>query len=59
MLAGFFCSLKIECVQLFIRLGKFETDDIMNNVFGVMIGFVICRIIDWIFDRDKIGSRHS
>lgn len=59
MLAGFLCSLKIECVQLFIWLGKYETDDIMNSVFGVMIGFEICRIIDWIFDSDNIGSRHS
>lgn len=43
LLAGFFCSLSIECIQLFTRLGKFETDDIMNNVFGTLLGFLICK----------------
>lgn len=43
MLAGFLFSLSIECTQLFMRLGKFETDDIMNNVFGTLLGFLICK----------------
>ena len=43
MLAGFLCSLSIECIQLFSRRGKFETDDIMNNVFGMLIGFLFCK----------------
>lgn len=43
VLAGFLFSLSIECTQLFMRLGKFETDDIMNNVFGTLMGFLICK----------------
>ncbi|MBD5393829.1 MAG: VanZ family protein [Lachnospiraceae bacterium] len=46
VLAGFLCSLSIECIQFFTRLGKFETDDIMNNVIGVVIGFLGCKVID-------------
>ena len=50
LFAGGLFSLSIECIQLFTRLGKFETDDIMNNVFGVLIGFLFCKGIS------KIGS---
>ncbi|MCM1048296.1 MAG: VanZ family protein [Clostridiales bacterium] len=43
LLAGFLFSLSIECIQLYTLRGKFETDDIMNNVFGTLIGFMICK----------------
>jgi len=43
---GFLFSFTIECIQLLTQLGKFETDDIMNNVFGILIGFGICKCID-------------
>lgn len=43
LLAGCFFSLAIECVQFFTKLGKFEVDDIMNNVFGTLIGFLFCK----------------
>lgn len=46
MFTGFLFSLMIECIQLFGRLGKFELDDIMNNVFGMLIGFWFCKGID-------------
>lgn len=43
---GFLFSLSIESIQLFTQLGKFETDDIINNVFGTLIGFGVCKCID-------------
>ncbi len=46
LLFGFFFSLSIECIQLCSRRGKFETDDIMNNVVGMVIGFLICKGVD-------------
>jgi len=44
LIAGFLFSFIIECTQLFTRLGKFETDDIINNVLGTLIGFIICKV---------------
>lgn len=41
--AGALFSLLIECTQFIGRLGKFETDDIMNNVFGMLLGFLLCK----------------
>lgn len=41
--AGLLLSLLIECIQLFTRLGKFEMDDIINNVIGTCMGFLICK----------------
>ncbi len=46
ILVGGTFSLIIECIQLFMCLGKFETDDIMNNVFGTLIGFGLCKGIN-------------
>lgn len=43
MFAGALFSLLIECTQFIGRLGKFETDDIMNNVFGMLLGFIFCK----------------
>ncbi len=43
ILVGGIFSLIIECIQLFMHLGKFETDDVMNNVFGTLIGFGLCK----------------
>lgn len=43
ILMGFLCSVAIESVQLITRRGKFELDDIMNNVLGMLIGFWLCR----------------
>lgn len=31
-------SVSIELIQLIFKMGLFETDDIINNVFGAMIG---------------------
>jgi len=45
ILAGCSFSLLIECIQFFTKLGKFEIDDIINNVFGTLIGFLICKCI--------------
>ncbi|MCM1087064.1 MAG: VanZ family protein [Muribaculaceae bacterium] len=49
LLSGFLFSLLIECIQLVSRRGKFETDDIMNNVFGMLLGFGLCRGMEWIY----------
>lgn len=43
-LAGFAFSLLIECIQLFLRRGIFESDDIMGNTVGTMIGYGLFAI---------------
>lgn len=43
-LAGFGFSLLIECMQLFLRRGIFELDDIMGNTVGAMIGYGLFAI---------------
>lgn len=53
LLAGGLFSLMIESIQLFTRLGKFETDDIMNNMLGTLIGFLVCKSISHFQNRVK------
>lgn len=43
-LAGFTFTLFIEVVQLILRRGIFELDDLMNNTVGAMIGYGCYRI---------------
>ncbi len=39
VLGAFFFSMLIEMVQLILKLGLFEFDDIIHNVVGAMIGY--------------------
>ena len=43
-LAGFAFTLFIECLQLFLRRGIFELDDILGNTVGTMIGYGLFAI---------------
>ena len=40
---GFFVSLSIETIQLFTRRGFFQVDDIVTNMLGTIIGYLIYR----------------
>ena len=41
---GIFTSVIIECIQLFGRRGVFQLDDILTNVLGCMLGWMIWRL---------------
>lgn len=43
---GFLISLAIELVQFVTARGVFETDDLINNVTGTMIGFGFFRLAE-------------
>ena len=42
VLLGFLCSLSIELVQLVLRLGWFDVDDILFNTLGAYLGVRLC-----------------
>jgi glycopeptide antibiotics resistance protein len=44
VLAGFFTSLSIELLQLVMKRGLFEFDDMFHNTLGVVIGY-------WIYQK--------
>lgn len=44
LLAGCICSGMIEILQLVLKLGLFEFDDILNNSIGMMIGYGLTKI---------------
>lgn len=48
LLVGFLLSLLIEICQLLLRLGWFETDDILHNTLGTLLGI---RLYRWIVRR--------
>lgn len=45
MLIGFSSSMLIEIIQLIGKLGELETDDIIANTLGVLVGLLIYKVI--------------
>lgn len=54
--AAFTLSLIIECTQLIGRLGNFETDDLLFNTIGGMLGGVLLVIWAYAFGKKSIGK---
>lgn len=44
-LLGLLTSAGIECMQLVTGLGLFEVDDILTNVLGMVIGYILFRCV--------------
>ena len=55
LLAGAGFSLFIETVQLIGRVGIFETDDLLFNTLGAMLGFMFYKLSMKIFGRRRTG----
>ncbi len=51
---GFLMSLTIEIAQYYLCLGVFDVDDIILNVFGVILGYIVYKITGRIIKRHKI-----
>lgn len=45
IIISFLISLLFEIIQLFTGIGSFDIDDILLNVFGAIIGYVVYLII--------------
>ncbi len=41
----------IEVIQLFTRLGSFDVDDLILNMFGAFVGFGFCILLKKVFKR--------
>ena len=49
ILIGTAFSINIEAIQFFFRIGKCETDDVIMNALGVLIGitsYLICILVE-------------
>lgn len=49
--AGLFVSLLIESAQYLWECGMFQTDDLITNAAGTVIGFIICWIVGKLFRK--------
>ena len=39
-------SLTVECIQLAARVGSFDVDDIILNTLGVILGYLMFRLLN-------------
>ena len=42
---SFLCIVTVEILQLFLLLGSCDTDDLILNIIGVTVGYLIFKII--------------
>lgn len=56
VLVGFLTSLFIELLQAIFALGTFESDDLIHNTFGVVVGYWVVKKFDGEF-RIKLSSQ--
>ena len=48
----------IESMQLWMKCGSFEIDDIINNMIGAIIGVLIYALIYWITHQKMYKGKH-
>ena len=48
----------IESMQLWMKCGSFEIDDIINNMIGAVIGALIYALIHWITHEKMYKGKH-
>ena len=48
----------IESMQLWMKCGSFEVDDIINNMIGAVIGILIYALIHWITHQKMYKGKH-
>lgn len=45
---GMVISIIVECLQLFLRVGSFDVDDVILNTIGTAIGYVCYQICNYL-----------
>lgn len=53
LIIGFLITFSIEFMQLIFKRGLFETDDLIDNTLGVVLGYLIYKIICTIIKKHK------
>lgn len=43
---AFLVSVSVECTQYLFRLGLMETDDVLNNCLGALVGYILALIMN-------------
>lgn len=56
--ASFLMSFMIETLQLFLRIGSFDVDDMMLNTLGGTLGYIAAKILRaWVRHRRRTKDR--
>ena len=48
-------TLSLECAQAIFSIGSFDVDDLILNVTGAMIGYVVIKNISKLTIRDEVS----
>ena len=59
LLLSVFLTLFIETMQLVMKCGTFEIDDIINNIIGAALGAVAYAVIKRLISKDKKEKLHE
>ena len=56
ILIGCLISISIEALQYFYKLGMAEFDDVFHNTFGVLIGYILYKIMYFLLRNKSVNS---
>ncbi len=60
VILSFLFTLSIETVQLIIKIGAFDLDDIFNNVLGAIMGYcLVMSLLSSGFNKEKNKTKYS
>lgn len=48
--------VSVELIQLFALVGRFDVDDLLLNVLGAGVGYVMFRLWKWFMCRNTMGK---
>lgn len=48
---GLFTTCSVEILQNYLRVGEMDIDDVILNITGVILGFILYKIVDTIVRR--------
>lgn len=59
VMLGFELTLSIEIMQLLLKVGAFDVDDIIMNLTGTIIGYAVFKIMYFIVDKITERKHHN
>ncbi len=57
LLIGLMFIVSIETIQLIMKAGSFDVDDIILNTTGVITGYIISIILKYVYNKNSVSKK--
>lgn len=56
---GLMLSTSIEAIQMFLRIGQCDLEDIISNTLGAVFGLILYKVYRYLFRRDELEEEEE